>query len=153
MTGYPNRRQRTLVARLQPVVHAALLLMPAYAPAQDPALNGAGIWSIADTPGMSRWIVIHDPGTTQTKDIYHIEVIGRETGAPAWRVVRLVPHMAITERALRDSIVEPLQGGAVYPESFDDAYAAWRAQNGGAGGSVCTSTVIECMLDGRSDVK
>jgi hypothetical protein len=53
--------------------------------------------------------------------------------------------MAITREALRRSVVAPLQSGAVYPESFDDAFAAWRAQNHGAGGGVCTTSVEECI--------
>lgn len=72
---------------------------------------------------------------------------------PAWRIVHLVPHMAITKQALRASVVEPLESGAVYPESFDDAYHAWQAQNDGAGGSICTSTVVDCMTDSGSDEK
>ena len=112
---------------------------------QDLASHAAGIWSIADTPGMSRWIVIHDLEASQTTGIYHIEVIGRKSGDPSWQIVRLAPHMAITEKALRESIVEPLNTGAVYPEAYDDAYSAWQAQNGGAGGVVCTSSVLDCM--------
>jgi len=108
----------------------AVLLFPALTRAQDLASNGAGIWSIGDAPGMSRWIVIHDPGTPKADGVYHIEVIGRKAGGPAWQVVRLAPHMAITE-----------------------PYAAWRAENDGAGGGVCTKTVIECMRDGGSDEK
>jgi len=133
------------------VVFAAIVLLPVLAMAQDLASNDTGIWSIGDIPGMSRWVVVHDPGPAKAGGVYHIEVIGRKTGDPAWQVVHLVPHMAITEQALRASVVEPLQSGAVYPESFDDAYAAWQAQNGGAGGSVCTSTVLECMTTDGSE--
>lgn len=129
------------------------MLLPALAAGQDLGSNDSGIWSIGEGPGMERWIVIHEPGSSKANGVYHIEVIGRKTGDPEWRIVRLVPHMAITEQALQASVVEPLQGGAVYPESFDDAYAAWQAQNDGAGGSVCTMTVIECMPVGGSDEK
>lgn len=132
-------------------VLAAIMLSPATARAQDLASNTSGIWSIADMPGMSRWIVIHDPASAEDGGVYHIEVIGRKTGAPAWQTVHLVPHMAITEQALRASVVEPLQSGAVYPESFDDAYAAWQSQNDGAGGAICASTVVACMTDSGSD--
>jgi len=134
-------------------VLAANLLLPAMACAGDLESNSAGIWSIADAPGMSRWIVIHDPGPSKTRGIYHIEVIGRKTGDPAWQIVHLVPHMAITEQALQASVVQPLRSGAVYPESFDDAYAAWQAQNDGTGGGVCTSTIVECMTNSGSDEK
>jgi hypothetical protein len=131
----------------------AILPLSAWAAGLDPASNGAGIWSIGDGPGMKRWIVIHDPGSSRANGVYHIEIVGRKTGDPAWRIVHLVPHMAITAKALQASVVEPLESGAVYPESFDDAYAAWQAQNDGAGGNVCTTTVIECMPDGGSDEK
>lgn len=127
------------------VILAAMLLLPGSAPAQDLAAHAAGIWSIADAPGMKRWIVIHDLVTAKTTGIYHIEVIGRKHGDPAWQITRLVPHMAITEKALQESINEPLDTGAVYPESFDDAYASWQAQNDGAGGSVCAQSVTQCM--------
>jgi len=121
--------------------------------AQDLASNSNGIWSIEALPGMNRWIVIHDPGSAKANGVYHIEVVGRKTGDPAWQIVRLVPHMAISEQALGASVGEPLKSGAVYPESFDDAYAAWQAQNDGAGGSVCTRTVVECMTNSGSDEK
>ncbi len=126
-------------------------MLPAMTRAQD--LSTTVTWSIAGTPGMSRWIVIHDPGSAQENGVYHIEVIGRKTGDPAWHIVHLVPHMAITAQALQASVAEPLQSGAVYPESFDDAYAAWQAQNDGAGGGICTSTVVECMTNSGSDEK
>lgn len=127
------------------VLLAAILLLPGAAPGQDLAAHTAGIWSIGDAPGMKRWLVIHDPDAAKTTGIYHIEVIGRKHGDPAWQITRLVPHMAITEKALQESIVEPLDTGAVYPESFMDAYASWRAQNNGAGGSVCEQSVTQCM--------
>jgi hypothetical protein len=127
------------------VTLAAMLLVPGSAPGQELAAHAAGIWSIGDTPGMKRWIVIHDRDAAKTTGVYHIEVIGRKSGDPAWQIVRLVPHMAITEKALLESILEPLDTGAVYPESFDDAYASWQLQNDGAGGSVCEQSVTQCM--------
>jgi hypothetical protein len=141
------------VAGLSGFMLAAMLLPPGWAAGQDLAANRAGIWSIAGAPGMDRWIVVHDPGTSKSTGVYHIEVVGRKTGDPSWQVVHLVPHMAITEQALLDSVIEPLTTGAVYPESFDDAYAAWLASNGGAGGEVCTRTIIECMPEGEGGEK
>ena len=130
---------------------AAILFPPGFAVGQELAANGTGTWSIEDAPGMERWIVIHDAASSKPTGIYQIEVIGRKTADPSWQVVHLVPHMAITEQALIDSVIEPLSSGRVYPESFNDAYAAWQAQNDGAGGSVCKTTVIECMPDDGSD--
>lgn len=153
MTFDPHQTRRNRMACLPGIVLAAILFLPGFAAAQDLAANSTGIWSIAAAHGMDRWIVIHDPGMSKANGVFHIEVIGRRTGDPSWQIVHLAPHMAITESALLASIIEPLPGGAVYPESFDDAYAAWQAQNDGAGGSVCTSAVIECMPDGGSDEK
>jgi len=144
---------RFAVMRWPFIFLAAVLFLPRVVTAQDLAPNGSGIWSIAEMPGMSRWVVIHDAETSKTTGVYHLEVIGRWNGDPAWKVIHLVPHMAITQAALLESIVEPLRSGAVYPEVFDDAYAAWQAQNDGAGGSVCTTTIIECMPGDGSEKK
>jgi len=142
-----------MIKTLPCIVIATILLLPSLARGQDLASSGATIWSVEDAPGMKRWIVIHDADVSKSTGVYHIEVIARKTGDPAYKVIHLAPHMAITEQALADSVIEPLQSGAVYPENFNDAHAAWQAQNDGAGGSVCTSTVIECMLDSRGDEK
>lgn len=149
MTANPGTT-RPAMMRLAFIALAAALFLPRVVAGQD--LASHGIWSIAEIPGMSRWIVIHDAETSKTTGLYHIEVIGRRDGDPAWRIIHLVPHMAITREALLESILEPLHSGAVYPEVFDDAYTAWQARNDGAGGSVCSSTVLECMAE-RSEEK
>lgn len=146
MTANPGTTHPAM-SRLAFIVLAAALFLPRVVAGQDLASHSSGIWSIAEIPGMSRWIVIHDAETSKTTGLYHIEVIGRRNGDPAWQIIHLVPHMAITREALLESILEPLRSGAVYPEIFDDAFAHWRAQNDGAGGSVCTSTVLECMAE------
>jgi hypothetical protein len=53
--------------------------------------------------------------------------------------------MAITQSALAACVVKPLNKGAVYPETFDDAYKDWQKQNSGKGGAVCTSSLEQCM--------
>jgi len=153
MTSNANHEHHGKTAGPALAALAAVLLLPGTAVGQDLASHAGGAWSIAAAPGMDRWIVVHDPAASQATGVYHVEVIGRKTGDPSWQVVRLVPHMAITERALLDSVIEPLQSGAVYPEPFNDAYAAWRAQNGGAGGKVCRTAVVECMTDDGSEAK
>ena len=130
------------------VLIACLLWLPARpALAGDAAIAGheSGIWSIAGTEQAQRWLVIHNLAEAGTSGIYHIEVIQRPVGAPAWQIERLAPHMAITEAALKHSIVKPLQRGAVYPEAFDDALRAWHAMNGGKGGNICHTSVLECL--------
>ena len=89
--------------------------------------------------------MIHNLADGKKTGIYHIEVIQKATGAPSWQIERLVKHMAITEAALKRSVVKPLNSGAVYPEAFDDARAEWQAQNGGKGGEVCSTSVRDCI--------
>ncbi|NTV93859.1 MAG: DUF5086 family protein [Thiobacillus sp.] len=109
------------------------------------ASHDRGIWSIPGKAGAKRWIVIHNLAEARASGIYHIEVLQRTKGAPAWQVERLARHMAITEMALERSVVEPLAGGAVYPEPFDDAFRRWQAENDGRGGKVCAATVSACL--------
>jgi len=104
-----------------------------------------GIWSIKGSDQAQRWIVIHDLTGVEKTGIYHIEVIQRTNGAPEWQIERLVRHMAITEAALKRSVINPLDRGAVYPEPFDDAMAEWQAKNGGLGGNVCNTSVTACI--------
>ena len=104
-----------------------------------------GIWSINGTEKEQRWLVIHNLADGKKTGIYHIEVIQKATGAPSWRIEHLARHMAITETALIRSVVKPLSSGAVYPEAFDDALAEWQAENGGNGGEVCRTSVIDCI--------
>ncbi|MCP5197139.1 MAG: DUF5086 family protein [Gammaproteobacteria bacterium] len=111
----------------------------------DLAAHRSGIWSIESTRDMNRWLVIHNLESAKTTRVYHIEVIGRKQGNAAWQVERLVRHMAITEKALKASVKEPLKNGSVYPESFYNAFAAWQQENNGKGGSICDTSVMECM--------
>lgn len=103
------------------------------------------VWSLPSSATSSRWLVIHDRDAARAEGVYHVEVLERATGAPLWQVNHLAPHMAVTERALRASIVEPLRRGAVYPEAFDEAFAKWKEENAQRSAPVCTSTVIECL--------
>ena len=104
-----------------------------------------GIWSLSGTAAAERWIVIHDLPEAKRTGVYHIEVLAREKNEPKWKVTRLRPHLAITEQALDRSVVKPLSSGAVYPESFDDAYRRWKEEQAQGGAFVCETSVLECM--------
>lgn len=126
----------------------ALLLLASLAPvavAADVASHKAGIWSLAPAQGMKRWVVIHNVDGGHASGVYHIEVIGRKKGEAAWQIHHLVRHMAITEQALQASVKAPMNSGGVYPETFDNAYAQWQKENGGKGGSICSTSVDDCM--------
>ena len=105
-----------------------------------------GIWSIADgIDHERRWIIIHNLEEGMKSGVFHIEVIGRGKGQPAWNIRHISRHMAISENALLRSVIKPLKSGGVYPESFHDAYHAWQMQNNGKGGFVCHSDVLQCL--------
>jgi hypothetical protein len=104
-----------------------------------------GIWSIAGSVNKEMWVVIHNLEEARETGIFHIEVIARGVHAPAWKIEHVVKHMAITESALAESVVKPLWKGAVYPETFDDAYKEWQKQNSVKGGFLCNTTLTECM--------
>ncbi|RRS29937.1 MAG: hypothetical protein P794_09885 [Epsilonproteobacteria bacterium (ex Lamellibrachia satsuma)] len=59
----------------------------------------------------------------------------------------MIKHMAITQSALASSVLKPLDKGAVYPETFEDAYNYWQEENSGKGGFVCTSRLSDCMQE------
>lgn len=110
--------------------------------------SGAGIWEIPAPAGRSRWIVIHNPAEARRTGVFHVEVLGKEAGRPDREFKRLCSHMAITREALEQSVIRPRETGAVYPESFNDAYAAWQRQHDDGGAFVCSSTVAECLDEG-----
>ncbi|WP_165873589.1 DUF5086 family protein [Parasulfuritortus cantonensis] len=124
---------------------AGLTATCALAAGPDLAGHAAGIWALPSTATTTRWLVVHDPAGGHATGVYHIEVLERPRGAPAWQVDHVAGHMAITEAALARSVGKPLRRGAVYPETFDSGLAAWRAENGGQGGAVCATSVLDCL--------
>ena len=107
-----------------------------------------GIWSIADgVKEERRWLIIHNLKEGAKSGVFHIEVIGRGKGQPVWNIRHISNHMAISEKALLRSVIKPLNKGAVYPESFENAYKAWHAQNNGKGGFICHSDVLQCLQE------
>jgi len=110
-----------------------------------------GIWAIPAPEGCTRWIVIHNLDEARQSGIFHIEVLEREDGKPDWEFRRLCSHMALTQEALEHSVLRPLEKGAVYPESFDDAYAAWKREAADGEAPVCSSSVAECLGRARGE--
>lgn len=111
----------------------------------DLSKHEKGIWSIKGTPEKKMWIVIHNLKEAKETGIYHIEVLARGFDEPVWKVEHVIKHMAITQSALASSVLKPLDKGAVYPETFDNAYNDWQKQNSGKGGFICTSHLSDCM--------
>jgi len=131
-----------------------LVVLALMAAGQKPDLltHRPGLWSLPPRGDMVRWVEIHDLDQARKSGLFHIEVLGRRRGDPAWKIEHLLPHMAITTMALRRSIVEPLTAGSVYPETFDDAYRRWQKTGASAGGApICETTLDECLraLEGQ----
>lgn len=137
-----------------PLAFALVAGFVAVAPAHavdDQALfhHKPGIWEIAPEGKLSRWVVIHNLSEARDTGVFHIEVMGREKGRPAWDVKRIRAHMAVTKDALKRSVVKPLDRGAVYPEAFDDAYAQWERDADGGRKVVCEGSILECLSGGQ----
>jgi hypothetical protein len=105
----------------------------------------SGIWQIEGTAGQKRWLIIHNLEDAKNIGLFHIEIIGRNKGQPVWSIVRLCDHMAISQEALRRSVIRPLKSGGVYPESFDAAYAKWKNKSDQGRSDICTTTVADCL--------
>lgn len=105
----------------------------------------SGIWQVQATAGQKRWLIIHNLKEARISGIFHIEIIGRDKGRPGWSVVHVCNHMALTLEALKRSVIRPLKSGAVYPESFDSAYARWKNEADQGRPEICTTTVMDCL--------
>lgn len=104
-----------------------------------------GIWAIQGKGTLSRWVVVHNLAEARDTGVFHIEVIGRVKGRPSWDIKRICSHMAISKDALKRSVTRPLNRGAVYPEAFDDDYAAWKKEADAGRKVICERSVLECL--------
>jgi hypothetical protein len=105
----------------------------------------APCWRLASPDGTIRWIEIHPVRDGGDAGVFHLQVLERRTGSAPWRFRSRVAHLAVTESALRASIVGPSQEKRVYPETFDAAYAAWQGlARTGARPPVCTTRILTC---------
>lgn len=139
--------RRVSIRRFAAVVFASALALAAEAHAvEDAAIfdHAAGIWKIAGAGSLNRWIVIHNLEEAKRTGLFHIEVIGREQGKPAWAIQHVCSHMAITLDALKRSVIRPLSRGAVYPESFTSGLIEWNKLSE-AQRVVCDRSVVECL--------
>jgi len=123
-----------------------MLLLSASPGAADPVDPvDTRIWQIIGTPTETRWVEVHQVEDSRQARLYHLEVLARKKGAPTRQVLHVVPHMAITEPALRRSVTRPSKERGVYPETFDSAYAEWRQLNETGKAPICDRSIVECM--------
>ena len=77
--------------------------------------------------------------------LFHVSVLSREKGRPVWNLKHVVPHMAITEAALRRSVTGPAPKQRMsYPEQYDEGYSQWRKLRAQANAPICETSVLEC---------
>lgn len=107
--------------------------------------HSTGIWEVRETAGQKRWLIIHNLKEAETSGLFHIEIIGRDKGQPVWSIVHIRNHMAITLDALKRSVIRPLKSGAVYPESFNTAYAHWKKEAEQGRQAICATTITDCL--------
>ena len=103
------------------------------------------IWALSSGSVNHRWLVIHNLPTAAQEGVYHIEVMERLPSEKPWQFKHLAKHMAISEEALRASLIKPMKRGAVYPETFNDAFAEWKKQNAEGRAEVCQTSVAACL--------
>jgi len=108
------------------------------------------IWTLPSAPGTVRWLIIREKTQDKRGELYHIEVLEKKDGQKDWQFKRLTPHMAVTENALRWSLVKFQRTGDVYPESYDAAYKAWSSTYNAP---ICTSSVNKCLTEDRFQAK
>jgi hypothetical protein len=126
-------------------VSVLLMLCALPALAAWPGAIESGIWQLPSSQTGTRWLVIHNLASAEADGVYHVEILERSFGAEAWNIKHIADHMAVSSAALRASIVKPLTKGAVYPDSFNYAYAEWKKQEAQGKALVCTSSVLECL--------
>jgi hypothetical protein len=72
-------------------------------------------------------------------------VLSREKGRPVWNLKHVLPHMAITEAALRRSVLGPAPKlGMSYPEQYNEGYRQWRGLLAQHKALICETSVLEC---------
>jgi hypothetical protein len=104
---------------------------------------GLGTWKLASPNGMSRWLTIRKLPSVDDES-FHVEILQSKAGDPAWKFTWLAPHLAITERALRISIVGRSSRLTNYPETYESAYRSWLRDND-QHREVCSSSVEQCL--------
>lgn len=102
-------------------------------------------WLIGAPAGVVRWIEIHDLAAGKATGIYHVQVLERTIGSPPWQFRSLAAHLALTEAALRASIVGVASERPVYPETYESGLKAWRDLSARGDAPLCTTEVTKCL--------
>ena len=107
----------------------------------------SALWSIGAPSGSVRWLEIHNLDSAKADGLYHIGVFERRSIDPPWKFKSLANHMAVTEEALRASVIAPFKRGSVHTESYDDALEKWKVAEANHHAFTCKTTVIACLAE------
>ena len=100
-----------------------------------------GAWKLDAPGGSERWLIVHTLPSSNDAN-FHVEVLEASSADPPWKFRWLARHMAISETALRRSLLGPSKKRSPYPETYDSAYRTWFRESPG---KVCTASVAECL--------
>jgi hypothetical protein len=103
------------------------------------------IWELSGTATEERWLELHLIEGEGQNAVYHVSILSRHVGDPVWKLTHVVPHMAITDAALRRSVIRlATRKRASYPETYDGAYRQWLQLQAKGNAPICVTSVIEC---------
>jgi hypothetical protein len=125
---------------------AAVLVASAGSPAEaDGGFIPMSTWQLPGTPSEDRWLEVHEVEGNGANMLFHVSVLSREKGRPVWSFKHVLPHMAITEAALRRGVTGPAPTQRMsYPEQYDEGYSQWRKLRAQSNASICETSVLEC---------
>jgi Domain of unknown function (DUF5086) len=125
----------------------ALALTFSTMPAAEAAADFAegSIWMLSPTSNEIRWLEIHSVDSGDPIVLYHVSVLVRGKSDPVWKVQHLIPHLAITNAALKRSVIKPaVRIRESYHETYDDAYRKWLALRADGKATICDTSITEC---------
>ncbi|MFO1410756.1 MAG: DUF5086 family protein [Steroidobacteraceae bacterium] len=103
-------------------------------------------WRVHSPAGVQRWIEIHDLAAGAATGVYHVQVLQRRIGSHRWEFRSVVAHIALTEAALRASIVGVAKERSVYPEAYEAGFKAWQDRAAKGDAAVCRTDLASCLV-------
>jgi hypothetical protein len=127
------------------IVSAMATFWGAASTAASGAFTEGSVWELSGTSTEDRWLEIHHIEGAGDKAVYHVSVLSRLKGRPVWDLRHVVPHMAITDAALRRSVIRLApRPRTSYPETYEAGYREWRALQAKGGAPICETSILEC---------
>jgi hypothetical protein len=103
------------------------------------------MWELPATPSEDRWLEVHQVEGTGANALIHISVLSLRKERPIWDSKHLIPHMAITQAALRQSGIRRAPRKLMsYPEAYNEGYRQWRELRAQGNAPICETSVLDC---------